>query len=449
MKAVVFLPGIMGSELLDVQGERIWPPSVGSVISGFKDIDALLDPDLRPTKPIEKVGFFSVYETLLEDIKRCGYPIGGDGNRRFIPFEYDWRRSNSVTAGHLAKFLDGLKGVDELILIGHSMGGLVLRYLLESEKYNDKDWFSSITKLVTLGTPQLGAASALAQIAGMESKLGVSPEDIVKLVSTSPYSSAYELVPVAGSALTVSLPIRGELPRSMDSFSLDISSHFAFNKNNIALARQFRKGIDFVRKPEHIEYFYVVGSAHKTHYRSDWDGGAIQRRVKKESGDGTVPISCSIDARVPHMFSQKKHATIFEDREVRKALYRFLDAPSGIKPHAADQNVVVGDEQAFGLSVDKETYVPGELIEVIVSYTVAKTDPDEIFQLVKRSEETDDFSEELIEPVIEVKFKGVDLLTMSFSIQFDLEPGLYELRAKSRVDDPTPMLFFVTESASE
>ena len=61
MKCVVFVPGIMGSELrLKQTDKKVWPPSIiEASIAGYKRIEELMKPDLVATKPIVKVGHFS------------------------------------------------------------------------------------------------------------------------------------------------------------------------------------------------------------------------------------------------------------------------------------------------------------------------------------------------------------------------------------------------------
>jgi len=68
---------------------------------------------------------FGVYKTLIKDFNRCGY-FPDNEERELIEFAYDWRLSNVVTAEKLADRLDQIDEQKEIILIGHSMGGLVL-----------------------------------------------------------------------------------------------------------------------------------------------------------------------------------------------------------------------------------------------------------------------------------------------------------------------------------
>jgi pimeloyl-ACP methyl ester carboxylesterase len=48
--------------------------------------------------------------------------------------------------------------VDELVIIGHSMGGLVTRSAVHHATHTRQRWMSALTRLVFLGTPHHGAA---------------------------------------------------------------------------------------------------------------------------------------------------------------------------------------------------------------------------------------------------------------------------------------------------
>jgi len=450
MKCVVFVPGIMGSELrLEQTDKKVWPPSIlEASISGYDRIDELMNPHLKATRPIVKVGmFFPVYKCILDDIKECGYTSSGANGRAFISFPYDWRLSNLDTAKKLADRLDSESSFDELILIGHSMGGLVLRLLIESGDFNDRPWFSSISKLITYGTPHNGAAAALEQVAKGEKTLGVSAKDIKKLASDPNYPSAYQLVPPAHTALTIRTAGNNQVPTAIDSFDPAIVSAFTLNQSNVNAARDQWAALNINNKPAHIDYFSFVGSALKTKYRNDWNGAELTTRERKDSGDGTVPISSAINFLIPHAFSLKKHSSIFEDRTTRFMLYTMLDAPSGVVPMSADTAADVGDPNALGLSLDKESYAPQDVIEVAVSYVTPQTNPSANFEIFKLDEESDEGDQlESVGDPISVEFDGADLDSFTFSIRIDLEPGVYELRTNKAVDDPERTLFLVAKN---
>ncbi len=439
----------MGSELRNsATGDRVWPPSLISMVRKNVDVETLLDEQLEATRPITSVTpFFPVYRSILRDIESCGYTIDGS-ERRFIPFAYDWRKSNEVSAQALSDILSQQDSFEEIVLIGHSMGGLVLRYVLESGAFDGQPWFSKIKQLITLGTPHLGAAAALEQITGKTSNLGLSADSVKRLVSDPRYPSAYQLVAQSGSAMTLRSANREQLPVAIDPFDNSIVQRFDLEPRNIESARRFWSSINLANKPSTVRYFSFVGSAHKTINRFEWTGSDLVEREANDAGDGTVPIASSLNSFVAHSFSQKKHATIFADRKLRKELFKMLGAPAQVFPHSlasvvAEQWV---DPAMMGLSTDREDYQRNDEMEIVVSFTQMQTNPKCRFQiaLIDPESENGDVLEMIGEP-IDVRFNGVELQNFKFSMALDLEPGIYELQCANQVDDPERSFFVVSE----
>ena len=118
----------------------------------------------------------------------------------FFEFPYDWRRDNRVHARRLAReSRDWLKtwrersGNDDakLVLIAHSMGGLICRHFLEM-----LDGWKDTRLLITFGTPYRGSLNALDFIVnGMKKKLGpVTLLNLTELVRS--FTSVYQLLPI-------------------------------------------------------------------------------------------------------------------------------------------------------------------------------------------------------------------------------------------------------------
>lgn len=120
---VILIPGIMGS--YQVSGE--WK----------------IDPILR------------TYDNLTEAMLAAQYEY----DETLFVFAYDWRQSNALTASLLKQKIDEIKqrtGKSKVDIIAHSMGGLVARYYIQSNEYeNDVD------QVIFLGTPQIGAPANL------------------------------------------------------------------------------------------------------------------------------------------------------------------------------------------------------------------------------------------------------------------------------------------------
>lgn len=449
MKCVVFLPGIMGSELRNsVTGDRVWPPSLISLVRKNVDVETLLSDQLEATRPISSVTpFYSVYRSILKDIESCGYTLDGS-ERRFIPFAYDWRKSNVISASALSNTLNAQESFDEIVLIGHSMGGLVLRYLLESGEFDQQPWFSKVTQLITLGTPQLGASTALKQLTGKASNLGLSANNVKRLVSDPRYPSAYQLVAPSGSAMTLRSTINERLPVIIDPFDDSIVQRYDLEPQNIESAREFWSSLNLANKPASVGYFSFVGSAHRTITRLEWTGSDLLEREANDAGDGTVPIASALNSFVAHSFSQKKHATIFADRNLRKELFKMLGAPANVFPHSLADNVSAQlvDSAMMGFSTDREDYERDDEMEIVVSFTQTQTNPRCRFQIAVIDPESEDGEVlDMIGEPIDVRFNGVELHNFKFSMDLDLAPGVYELQCSNQVDDPERSFFVVSE----
>jgi len=214
---VVLLPGITGS-VLQKDGKDVWAFSAGAAVRAAlslgrditdlalkedpPDVDDLGDgvtaskvmPDIHLIPGLWKIDGYSKVAAAI----RTSFDVTPGQN--FFEFPYDWRRDNRVAARRLARESEAwLRGWRErsgnadarLILVGHSMGGLVSRYFLELLE----GW--RVTRmLVTFGTPYRGSLNALGFIAnGMKKKLGpLTLIDLSGLLRS--FTSVYQLLPI-------------------------------------------------------------------------------------------------------------------------------------------------------------------------------------------------------------------------------------------------------------
>lgn len=451
MKALVFIPGIMGSELRrQADGKRVWPPSLIDIITKSANVDELLEPDLEVTQPISSVaGFYSVYRSLLRDLNTCGYTVDGL-ERRLIAFAYDWRQSNELTAQLLSERLEQESNLEEIVFLGHSMGGLIARFCLESGRFNEQPWFTKVSQLITLGTPHKGAPSALKQVSGLGANLGLSAANVQKLASDSRYPSAYQLVPPSGTSMLLGSANRHKLPTIVEPFAAAIIDQYSLNQTNVESANRFWSALNVADKPTSVNYFSFVGSSHKTLYRLDWDGRTLLQRESRDSGDGTVPTVSCLDASIPHSFSQKKHVSIFSDRNVRTQLYKMLGAEADVKPHSAKGEVDMMSTTAMGMSTDKEEYRPQDMMEIAVSYASPQTNPRCNFQIAQVNPDDVDASMSaesmtLMGEPIAARFESANVSNFKFTMAIDLPAGAYELQTSADIDDPERTFFMVAD----
>ena len=190
---IVLLPGITGS-VLQKNGRDVWAVSGSSALNALltlgdsirelaldedpPDVDDLGD-GVTATRVIHDIhlipGLWKIdgYTKVVERVQAT-FDVTPGAN--FFEFAYDWRRDNRVAARKLARegraWLAAWRqrsGNDEaqLILVGHSMGGIVSRYFLEC-----LDGWRDTRLLVTFGTPYRGSLNALGFLAnGFEKKL--------------------------------------------------------------------------------------------------------------------------------------------------------------------------------------------------------------------------------------------------------------------------------------
>ena len=206
---VVLLPGLLGS-VLKRDGKEIWGLSGSAIFralfSGTGSVKSLtlksdsggeladdgveataMLPDTHLIPGLWKVdGYTRVAETLVSQ-------LGLIPGANFFEFPYDWRRDIRFTAKRLAqqapRWLHAWRNSHgghpdaRLVLVGHSMGGVVSRYFLEC-----LGGWKDTRALITFGTPHRGSFMALQALAlGFRKELGpVNLFDLTEMVRSLP-----------------------------------------------------------------------------------------------------------------------------------------------------------------------------------------------------------------------------------------------------------------------
>lgn len=217
---LVVIPGLLGSRLVSAAtGREIWPGSLGNVVLGrYRELALPVSPEqgadeLVPSGIAETAFGVDFYGRLIGALEQYGRyvrsepgrPVTDRLERRLYVFAYDWRQDNVVTVGRLAAFIEQIRAdyADPALkvdVIAHSMGGLLARYFL---RYGTEDvlddnelrvtWAGAaiVNKVILLGTPNLGAVSAIEGfVSGQKVGLRRIPPEVV---ATLP--STYQLFP--------------------------------------------------------------------------------------------------------------------------------------------------------------------------------------------------------------------------------------------------------------
>ena len=221
---VVFVPGLMGSQLLRPDGSEAWL-NLGNTI-GHHDLrlpgrlpftesrDNLHPGLLVGTDALLPRAFgFTEYADALDLLDAAGFEPGVGEGARYAVFAYDWRRDIVESARLLALRLEGLaREMDDegarFHLVGHSMGGLVVRYYLRfggAEPREDAKvrWSGArrVASVIQVATPNAGSIPALEAIIGGE-RVGFSYTTLAASVIRH-MPSVYELLPPVGTGALV------------------------------------------------------------------------------------------------------------------------------------------------------------------------------------------------------------------------------------------------------
>jgi pimeloyl-ACP methyl ester carboxylesterase len=323
---IVLLPGITGS-VLKKDGKVVWGFNPGAVTralftGGHSIIRALELGGDDPEREALDDGVTA--DALIPDLhlipglwKIDGYSLVADTIRRvfdvregenFFTFPYDWRRDNRASARRLQrKAHDWLKAWRQhspqarLILIAHSMGGIVSRYFLDV-----LGGWQDTRALITFGTPYRGSLNALDTLSNGIRKGPLPLEHLTEFCRTC--TSVYQLLPIypAYSAGTGALERVGEVSGIPGVDAAKAQAALAFHREIIAAVDANLKDPKYLA--ERYRVFPTVGTMQPTLQSARLDAGRVivERHYEGNdmAGDGTVPRVSA----VPHEYSKADNA---------------------------------------------------------------------------------------------------------------------------------------------
>lgn len=346
---VVLLPGILGS-VLQRDGKDVWAPTPGAVGRGLwtlgrsvKSLELTSDPwdvdDLGDgvTAPrlmsgvhlVPGLWSIDVYAGISQMITDAFDVTPGE---TYIEFPYDWRRDNRVAARQLQRVAEEKLHAQrqrnpdaKLILIGHSMGGLVARYFLECLGGR-----ADTRMLITFGTPHRGSLNAADFLVnGFVKKVGpLRLTDLSKLLRS--LTSVYQLLPIYPC---VDVGKGNERVAEVDLPHVD-------RPRASAALHDFHRAIEAGAATHDVGAYAihsVVGITQGTKQSARLDGDRLVLVERYDGddmgGDGTVPRVSSTpietDALQPAyqpMYSSEKHGALQLAEAVQTQLRGILTA---------------------------------------------------------------------------------------------------------------------------
>ena len=213
--AIVVVPGVMGSELIDEQNRQLWglnPAQLArawvtggydglSIRRGFDPSDTGVRATrlLRVPAYMPFLGGLEPYGRILRHLQALWDP------RAVLEFPYDWRlpaASHGTALAeaaqvHLLRWRDTVRAarpdIDadgiKLVVVAHSMGGLVTLAALSTPGFSE-----IIRRVISLGTPYFGSVNALSTLADGGELPHIFPHRAARdLARTCP--GVYDLLP--------------------------------------------------------------------------------------------------------------------------------------------------------------------------------------------------------------------------------------------------------------
>ncbi len=378
MEGIVFVPGIVGSALYYTPDggpapEQIWPPGPLDVF-GYLETNLLIDP--------QRVSFGAVIDTVIlpcvnvygtteNDLRDISNKINKVANGPYLPAPYDWRINLFDSADQIERQISNwltTNALTEITIVCHSMGGLLVRLLVESKYKNTPpaqlpSWLSITKRILFACTPHLGAPTALVEVLGLEPDVTISGADLKKLSNDSHFPSAYQLVPAASRSLLFNSNdnsfVKYDDPAVVNALGL--------SQANLTAADGSRAALDLSKKPDGIEYFFVYGTGQQTNKSIDISGLSLAGASVStdDLGDGTVPSWSVTEAAAQHSPSiplwhgPGDHLGILTTNLFRQELYNYFGL-GRIAP------LLVTAKPGVVVSTNKHHYKEGDTISVLL-----------------------------------------------------------------------------------
>ena len=294
---IILVPGYMGSELVNKKGEKIWSESLLAELTDSLSLSALsrFNSLSSPSSGdgISAVnnffGALDMYRDLYRTLLRT---FGTDAAVEF--YAYDWRRSSEDSGKALARYIRN-QGYDQVILVGHSFGGLVCAQALAAdETLAERVVLACMVSVPVNGSASIAEAWAndrFGNVLGLGSFSSTENAVIRRIVGTLP--SLYELLPSAYGVETLHTVEGCTSYESFLSACKDACGSF-----DLSLARSAGNAMKKIYKDgvcvlDTVPVVWYGGSGKETAEAAKISGGKLAFSFGNE-GDGVVSLAESV-----------------------------------------------------------------------------------------------------------------------------------------------------------
>jgi pimeloyl-ACP methyl ester carboxylesterase len=371
MRAIVFIHGILGAQL-KLDGKEIWPPTGDEFYrTGYKRIQELLTPTAVAADIIERVCSGPIckifYKPILDDLRDIAAKT--NSLTKFVAYDWrldNWTKSTEALASALSQVGDQATSIT---LVCHSMGGLICRLVLETDKYKEAKWAQKIRKAIFVCTPHLGAAKPLgfALPSVPLTDYAIKKGDMVKLLSDKSYPAGYQCMPHMGLDVLYDESHNPRIPQ--DIYLPKVDDKYGLATHNISSLKNIRERL--ASHPPDVKYVLVAGKGHDTAAAFGFKGTTYKGIYQTPDGDGSVVISSAQPDTMKGPDDPEPmpgdHLGIFKTGEFRDFLYKEFGAQKPPTPMVNGRPRVV-------VSLQKDFVGPDEEISVLIIPDDAATD---------------------------------------------------------------------------
>jgi pimeloyl-ACP methyl ester carboxylesterase len=428
VQVVILIPGIMGSVLENKAGEVIWPGPIESLILPFARMDDLMLDDLVATDCIRSYAIAKQYQSLIDDLAGWGFT---ERSGQLVICAYDWRKNCALSAVTLADHVDAAAdqhhGDCQITLLAHSMGGLVSRHYLESGRFSDRPGFGNVVNLLTMGTPHRGASIALPLVRGVERQLFLAPDQVKRAASDPLFPGPYQLLPPPGEPfLWDDTGATSYLP--LDPYDPAVASALGLVVQNLDAARAFHATLDYAKRPKDVRYFCFTGTQQATvnHVLRRASAPEVFGVAETDGGDGTVPSWSAALHGVQRLFVSGSHGTIYQSREIRRAIPALLGLST----------TLAGVPEKVEVILREPVVEPGQPVDLTISF------PDPIMQFsgvlsVERAalDSNMPLNEYAADPKPQtITYDGAGLTALSIRLEAPGFAGIYRVALRDEIE---------------
>lgn len=307
---VIFLPGSGGSRLVNHRG-LLWPHPLRMIWPGGLAPLALAADGSAPANPhdpryatvatddiVRRVWGIDFYQDLIDSLAGRGY-VEGEG---LWVYAYDWRKDTGQALAGLDTLIDAVRaatGSRQVVLLGHSMGGVVARHYI-----SDPERAPKVAALIAVGTPFFGTPRAFQALAyGYNFGIPLLPPARLQSLAGN-LSGVYSLLPTPQYFAYNG----GYFAHSAGDELLDYaatSSLIARRHNADLLERAQAAAHAMLDLPAaDVPHYIVAGSGRATlGQMRDRGGGRVD--VGYINGDGTVPLGSADLGAEAHRYASR------------------------------------------------------------------------------------------------------------------------------------------------